>query len=603
MIAARPAGPASLRIHQLPEQLVNQIAAGEVVERPASIVKELVENSLDAGATRIVIELEAGGAKRVRVRDDGHGIAAQDLALALSRHATSKIASLDDLEAVATLGFRGEALPSMASVSRFALTSRARGADEAWTIEAEDGRLSTPRPAQHPAGTTVAVHDLFYNVPARRKFLRAERTEFGHIEELVRTQALAHPAVEFRLGHNGREVLRLAAGTPSQRVGAALDAELLAQSLGIDAGAGDLHLGGWIGAPTAARAQADRQYFYVNGRPVRDRLVAHAVRQAYADVLFHGRHPAYVLFLTVEPSAVDVNVHPAKQEVRFRDSRRVHDFVYRRLHEALAGTRAGSALPDAAAGSGVEVGTGGGATAWPPRQAGLGLPAQAVPLSAYASLYGAGAVSSTAAAQADPARVADGGPPPLGYALAQLGGVYVLAENAHGLVLVDMHAAHERVTYERLKCARVEGAIPSQLLLVPLPVAVSRREADAVDEHAAAFAALGFELTRVADERVLVRRIPSLLDGSDVEALVRDVLGDLAAHGSSARLEEFQNELLATMACHASVRANRRLELAEMNALLRQMEATERSDQCNHGRPTWVQLTRAELDRMFLRGR
>ena len=593
MIAARPAGPASLRIRQLPEQLVNQIAAGEVVERPASIVKELVENSLDAGATRIEIELEAGGAKRVRVRDDGHGIAAQDLALALSRHATSKIASLDDLEAVATLGFRGEALPSMASVSRFSLTSRARDAGDAWTIEAEDGRLSTPRPAQHPPGTTVAVHDLFYNVPARRKFLRAERTEYGHIEELVRTQALAHPAVEFRLSHNGREVLRLAAGTPSQRVGAALDAELLAQSLVIDAGAGDLQLGGWIGAPTAARAQADRQYFYVNGRPVRDRLVAHAVRQAYADVLF----------LSVEPSAVDVNVHPAKQEVRFRDSRRVHDFVFRRLHEALAGTRAGSALPDAAAGAGTGTGTGAGATAWPPRQAGLGLPAQAPPLSAYASLYGTGAVPAPAATDADPAGVADGGPPPLGYALAQLGGVYVLAENAHGLVLVDMHAAHERVTYERLKCARVEGAIPSQLLLVPLPVAVSRREADAVDEHAAAFAALGFELTRVADERVLVRRIPSLLEGSDVEALVRDVLGDLATHGSSARLEEFQNELLATMACHASVRANRRLELAEMNALLRQMEATERSDQCNHGRPTWVQLTRAELDRMFLRGR
>ena len=603
MIAARIAGPASLRIRQLPEQLVNQIAAGEVVERPASIVKELVENSLDAGATRIEVELEAGGAKLVRVRDNGHGIAADDLALALSRHATSKIASLDDLESVATMGFRGEALPSMASVSRFALSSRAHDADQAWTIEAEDGRLSAPRPAQHPVGTTVTVHDLFYNVPARRKFLRAERTEYGHVEELVRTQALAHPAVEFRLSHNGREMQRWGAASAEQRIGAALDESLLAQSLRIDTSAGDLRLEGWIGAPTAARSQTDRQYFYVNGRPVRDRLVAHAVRQAYADVLFHGRHPAYVLFLTLEPGAVDVNVHPAKLEVRFRDSRRVHDFVFRRLHEALAGTRAGGAMPDGVGAFATPQPAGSVHAAWNPRQSGLGLPGQAVPLQAYAALYSAGSTQHASIPQAGGDAVADGAPPPLGYALAQLGGVFVLAENAHGLVLVDMHAAHERVTYERLKDARACGSIPSQLLLVPLPVAVSRREADAVDEHAAEFAALGFELTRVADERVLVRRIPSVLEGSDVEALVRDVLGDLATHGSSARLEEFQNELLSTMACHASVRANRRLELAEMNALLRQMEATERSDQCNHGRPTWVQLTRADLDRMFLRGR
>ena len=603
MIAARIAGPASLHIRQLPEQLVNQIAAGEVVERPASIVKELVENSLDAGATRIEVELEAGGAKLVRVRDNGHGIAADDLALALSRHATSKIASLDDLESVATMGFRGEALPSMASVSRFALSSRAHDADQAWTIEAEDGRLSAPRPAQHPVGTTVTVHDLFYNVPARRKFLRAERTEYGHVEELVRTQALAHPAVEFRLSHNGREMQRWGAASAEQRIGAALDESLLAQSLRIDTSAGDLRLEGWIGAPTASRSQTDRQYFYVNGRPVRDRLVAHAVRQAYADVLFHGRHPAYVLFLTLEPGAVDVNVHPAKLEVRFRDSRRVHDFVFRRLHEALAGTRAGGAMPDGVGAFATPQPAGSVHAAWNPRQSGLGLPGQAVPLQAYAALYSAGSTQHASIPQAGGDAVADGAPPPLGYALAQLGGVFVLAENAHGLVLVDMHAAHERVTYERLKDARACGSIPSQLLLVPLPVAVSRREADAVDEHAAEFAALGFELTRVADERVLVRRIPSVLEGSDVEALVRDVLGDLATHGSSARLEEFQNELLSTMACHASVRANRRLELAEMNALLRQMEATERSDQCNHGRPTWVQLTRAELDRMFLRGR
>ncbi len=419
----------------------------------------------------------------------------------------------------------------------------------------------------------------------------------------MRTQALAHPAVEFRLSHNGRELQRLGPGSPEQRIGAALDETLLVQSLRIDTSAGDLRLEGWIGAPTASRSQTDRQYFYVNGRPVRDRLVAHAVRQAYADVLFHGRHPAYVLFLTIEPGAVDVNVHPAKLEVRFRDSRRVHDFVYRRLHDALAETRAGGAVPEGVAGFGAVQAAGSVHAAWNPRQSGLGLPGQSAPMQSYATLYGGGPGLPATDPRDGAASVAEGTAPPLGYALAQLGGVFVLAENAVGLVLVDMHAAQERVTYDRLKTARACGAIPSQLLLVPLPVAVSRREADAVEEHAAEFAALGFELSRVADERVLVRRIPSVLEGSDIEALVRDVLGDLATHGSSARLEEFQNELLSTLACHASVRANRRLETAEMNALLRQMEATERSDQCNHGRPTWVQLTRADLDRMFLRGR
>jgi DNA mismatch repair protein MutL len=598
-----------VRIRQLPEQLINQIAAGEVVERPASVVKELLENALDAGARRIEIDLEAGGSKLVRLRDDGGGIASEDLALALSRHATSKIASLDDLETVRTLGFRGEALPSIASVSRFELVSRERGAERAWGIHAEDGSLGAVRPAQHPEGTSVIVRDLFYNVPARRKFLRAERTELGHIEELVRAQALANPHVAFRLSHNGKVLSRLEPVEDTQRrVADAVAPDFAAGALRIDAEAGGIRLHGWIGAPAASRGQADRQFFFVNGRMVRDRLIAHAVRQAYADVLFHGRHPAFVLELRIDPAAVDVNVHPQKHEVRFRDSRLVHDFVFRSLHAALADTRAGTA----AAGLALPAPSAGQGGAWP--QARLGLPAReasAVPLAAYAALYGNASPASAPVGDA----VADAPPiapplpdspvdvPPLGYALAQLRGIYILAENAHGLVLVDMHAAHERITYERLKGARACGAVPSQLLLVPPTLRVSTREADAVEGHQARFAALGFEITRSGPDSVVVRRIPSVLEGADVERLVGDVLADLVEHGSDARLVEYENELLATMACHASVRANRRLSVAEMNGLLRQMEQTERSGQCNHGRPTWVQLTQAELDRLFLRGR
>lgn len=598
-----------MRIRQLPEQLINQIAAGEVVERPASVVKELLENALDAGARRIEIDLEAGGSKLVRLRDDGGGIASEDLPLALSRHATSKIASLDDLETVRTLGFRGEALPSIASVSRFELVSRERGAERAWAIDAEDGSLGGVRPAQHPEGTSVIVRDLFYNVPARRKFLRAERTELGHIEELVRAQALANPHVAFRLGHNGKVLYRLEPVEDAQRrVADAVDPDFAAGALRIDAAAGGIRLHGWIGAPTASRGQADRQFFFVNGRMVRDRLIAHAVRQAYADVLFHGRHPAFVLELRIDPAAVDVNVHPQKHEVRFRDSRLVHDFVFRSLHAALAATRAGTA----AAGFALPVPSAGQGGAWP--QARLGLAtreASAVPLAAYAALYGNASPASAPVgdAIADAPLIAPPLPdspadvPPLGYALAQLRGIFILAENAHGLVLVDMHAAHERITYERLKDARACGAVPSQLLLVPPTLRVSPREADAVEGHQARFAALGFEITRSGPDRVVVRRIPSALEGADVERLVGDVLADLVEHGSDARLVEYENELLATMACHASVRANRRLSVAEMNGLLRQMEQTERSGQCNHGRPTWVQLTQAELDRLFLRGR
>jgi DNA mismatch repair protein MutL len=592
-------------IRQLPEQLINQIAAGEVVERPASVVKELIENSLDAGATQIAIEIEAGGAKTVVVRDDGCGIERDELALALSRHATSKIASIEDLEAVRSLGFRGEALPSIASVSRLRLTSRTTGAREAWQVNAENGVLSAPVPAQHPVGTSVVVHDLFFNVPARRKFLRAERTEFGHIEELVRVQALARPEVAFRLAHNGRETLRFAAGAKrlELRLADALSDEFVAQALRVDVEGAGLTLSGWIGAPTASRAQADRQYFFVNGRAIRDRLIAHAVRLAYADVLFHGRFPAFVLHLAIAPQAVDVNVHPSKAEVRFRDSRLVHDFVFRNLHQALAQTRAGArdaapaSLPPAAASA---------APAW---QGGLTLPTPGIvreTLVAYGQLYGAGrdaVASPERAAVAAPRLESSGEAPPLGFALAQLRGVYVLAENAHGLVLVDMHAAHERITYERLKSARVAGNIPAQMLLVPIAVSVSTREADLVEEQHERLAAFGFDIARTGPDRIAVRRIPAALEGSDVETLVRDVLSDLVLHGSAARVEETEHELLAGMACHAAVRANRRLTVPEMNALLRQMEQTERSDQCNHGRPTWVQLTQEQLDHLFMRGR
>jgi DNA mismatch repair protein MutL len=609
------------RIHALPPELVNQIAAGEVIERPASVVKELVENSIDAGATRVEVDVEDGGARLIRVRDDGGGIDPDDLPLAITAHATSKIASFDDLERVGTLGFRGEALPSIASVSRFALASRTAGGSAAWRIEVDGGRPSPPKPAQHPVGTVVEVRDLFYNVPARRKFLRAERTEFGYIDDLIRSIALARAEVEFRLVNNGKPLRLLRPvrgdGDWQRRVGDVLGSDFVEQSLRVDHAAAGLRLHGWVGLPTASRSQADQQYFHVNGRLVRDRLVAHAVRQAYADVLFHGRHPAFVLFLELDPALVDVNVHPAKHEVRFRESRLVHDFLYRTLDEALSATRAGQALPAPAAAS-TATSAAGAAPAWPQyrQQGGLGLGVRE-PLADYAALLGAAPsvaavpLDATAAAigRFEPriggVAAADGEAeiPPLGFALAQLHGVYILAENAQGLVLVDMHAAHERITYEKLKQAQAGEGIRAQQLLVPLTLALSEREAAAVEEHAERFAALGFEVVRSGPQGALVRRVPLLLEGSDVARLVRDVIADFVAQGSSRRIEEAGNEILATMACHGSVRANRRLGLPEMNALLREMERTERSGQCNHGRPTTVLLGMGDLDRLFLRGR
>ncbi len=620
-------------IRPLPQELVNQIAAGEVIERPASVVKELVENSLDAGATRVEIDIEDGGSRLIRIRDDGGGIAAEELPLAVSPHATSKIASLEDLERVRTLGFRGEALPSIASVSRFSLTSRTHAADVASRIDIEAGQVSKPRPAQHPPGTTIEVRDLFHNVPARRKFLRAERTEYGHIDELVKSLALARPRVEFRLSHNGRptRLMRAAEDTAASmlRLAEILGEEFPAQSLRVDQAGAGLRLSGWVGLPAASRSQADQQYFYVNDRLVRDKVVTHAVRQAYADVLYHGRHPVYALFFEIDPTLVDVNVHPAKSEVRFRESRLVHDFLYRTLHEALALTRAGSVASVMAGTSPIPAESGAATSSFETAmraaqaanyapvmspawrgQAGLRLGVRE-PQANYLSML-AGSVeksdivenANNVAASNDAARMEspeDG--PPLGHALAQLAGIYVLAENARGLILVDMHAAHERITYEKLKASQASDGIHAQLLLVPLPLAVSAREAAAAEEHADELTTLGFEIVRSGPQSVTVKRYPGLLDGADVAALVRDVLADLCVHGTTRRLQEAHDEMLSTMACHGSVRANRRLTLPEMNALLREMEATERSGQCNHGRPTWVQLSIAELDRMFLRGR
>jgi DNA mismatch repair protein MutL len=513
---------------------------------------------------------------------------------------------------VATMGFRGEALASIASVSRFALSSRQPDADAAFRIEVDGGRIGEMRPAPHPPGSSVDVRDLFFNVPARRKFLRTERTEFGRIDELVKTLALVHADVEFRLGHNGRNVrmLRPAGDEASilARVSDVLGTGFADACLRIQHQAAGLRLSGWVGLPTAARSQADQQYFYVNGRMVRDKVVAHAVRQAYADVLFHGRHPAFVLFLDLDPSGVDVNVHPAKSEVRFREQRLVHDFLFRTLHEVLSDTRAGSVASQPVAPlAGTQTGDAGTPVAarstfagtsgaWR-SQSGLALGIHEAPLSEYQALVG------ESPRQGLPATVEEADIPPLGYALAQLKSIFVLAENAHGLVLVDMHAAHERITYERMKQARGASGLRTQMLLVPLALSVASREAEAAEEYAEALANWGLELSRSGPDQITVRRIPALLEGADVGQLTRDVLGELAQHGSSRRLEELENELLSTMACHGSVRAGRRLTLAEMNALLRDMEATERSGQCNHGRPTWVQLGMHELDRLFNRGR
>ncbi len=600
----------SRRIQQLPPQLVNQIAAGEIVERPASVVKELVENSLDAGASRIEVDIELGGKRLIRVRDDGGGIPKDELELAIARHATSKIRDLADLERVSSLGFRGEALPSIASVSRLTITSRAREAEHAWSLQVDGGTEQAPVPAAHPVGTTIEVRELFFNTPARRKFLRADATEFGHVQELIKRLALARFDVGFTLRHNDKPVIQAPAATTAAmreaRLAGLLGNSFVEQALFIESEAG-LRLTGWLGLPTFSRGQADLQYFYINGRMVKDRLANHAVRRGYADVLFKERHPAYVLYLDIEPELVDVNVHPTKHEVRFRDGRTVYDFLFRSVQRALAenGPQDMEArVPPA------------------PRPAlGLNAPQRpapepvpfALPLREARLLYGSTGSEREAAPLAPQRLAAAAEPdepaavstevPPLGYALAQVHGIFILAESAKGLVLVDMHAAHERIVYERMKEQLAASGVASQPLLVPVSVEVGLAEAAAAEEHREAFDALGLEVDRVGPNTLLVRRVPVLLRDADAAALVHDMLSDFMMHGSSGRLQEAINHVLGNMGCRSSVRAHRRLTLPEMNALLREMERTPNSGQCNHGRPTWTELSVTELDRLFLRGR
>jgi len=599
-------------IKELPSQLVNQIAAGEVIERPASVIKELVENSLDAGAGRIDVEVEQGGMRLCRVRDDGIGIASDELRLALARHATSKIYSIEDLERVASLGFRGEALPSIASVARLSLVSRQADSAHGWKVSADQGVISQPSPEAHAPGTTIEVQDLFYNVPARRKFLRTERTEFSHIDRLLRRLALGHFEVEFRLLHQRKPVLRLPAALDQaareQRVAEVCGSAFIEQCLYVDHEMGGLRLRGWLGLPTFSRSQPDLQHVYVNGRMIRDKVVTHALRMGYQDVLFHGRQPAYVLYLEMDPALVDVNAHPTKLEVRFRDSRTVHGFLFRTVEQALSNTRPGAEGPDAASPLAPTRMFEHAPTSMLTTQHAMGLS-----LGDYTRSAGAGSVSEQIRAYTGLHPSLQGSVPasahgseadyPLGFAVAQLHGVYILAQNQAGLVVVDMHAAHERLTYEKLKHSMDIGGIKAQPMLVPLKMAVSESEADLAEQRGEWFAELGFELGRSGPCSLTVRQVPALLRDVDVDQLVRDVLADLAEHGETRRLEETTNELLATMACHGSVRANRRLSLGEMNALLREMESTERADQCNHGRPTWSQISLAEMDRLFLRGR
>jgi DNA mismatch repair protein MutL len=595
-----------MSIQILPAQLVNQIAAGEVIERPASVVKELLENSLDAGAQAIEVDIDQGGMQRIRVRDDGKGIEQDELSLALSRHATSKIASLADLEQVNSLGFRGEALPSIASVSRLQLSSRTPLQQSGWRVQGDgsDQQL-TAAPVAHMPGTTVDVKELFFNTPARRKFMRTENTEFKHIQNVVRRIALSCFPVSLKLQHNQRPVFHLPAAVSREqqerRVADLCGKAFMEQSVYIEHAAAGLSLHGWVASPTFSRSQADLQFFYVNNRMVRDKLVTHAIRQAYQDVLFHGRHPAYVLFLSIDPATVDVNAHPAKHEVRFRDSRLVHDYLFRTLHETLAQVRPASDQPTPQPARPLDTLQVTTAAAFAPLQPGMSLGVQEQ-MKHYAALHPATG-TPIVMSSVDSVAAAEGDDFPLGFALAQLHGVFILAQNNDGLVLVDMHAAHERITYEGLKEAQQGEGIRSQPLLVPLSLDVSEREADVCEERQDWFRTLGFETGRLGREQIVVRQVPALLANSDVAALVRDVLSDLLEHGSSQRIQDSVNDLLSTMACHGSIRANRRLSNDEMNGLLREMERTERSGQCNHGRPTWVQVSIEELNKLFLRGR
>ena len=603
-----------MRIHALPIQLINQIAAGEVVERPSSVVKELIENCFDAGASQITIEIEQGGARLIKIRDDGCGIDKEDLPLALSRHATSKISSLQDLEQVASMGFRGEALPSISSVARLTLISRTANAECAWSVTADGSEQNfDPQPDPHPQGTTIDVRDLFYNTPARRKFLKAEKTEFAHIETLIKRMTLSRFDIGFTLFHNQKEIFNLKpAISPSaqeQRIGSICGPTFIENSVKIEFSASGLHLTGWVGLPTFSRSQQDMQFFYVNGRLIKDKLVSHAVKQAFQDVLFHGRHPVFVLYLTLDPTLVDVNAHPAKLEVRFREGRLVHDFLFSALYRSLADIRPENRIDHITVTDNLALDSAhetdprahfksiGAYTPRPPQQNLLPLTI-AEAISGYTSLY-----SSDLPLQKPENTVSEHSDShPLGYAVAHLHATFIVAETPKGIILVDTHAAHERITYERLKHQYQEGGIPSQPLLLPIKINVSSAEADLAESEYSFFSSLGFELTRSGPETIILRSTPALLGNIDKEKLIRDVLADISVNGISQRIQEQRNQVLATMACHGSVRAHRRLTLEEMNALLRDMEKTERIGQCNHGRPTWIELSLQDLDKFFMRG-
>lgn len=598
------------RIQKLPDLLVDQIAAGEVIERPASVVKELIENSIDAGATRITVEIEQGGKKLIRVTDNGFGLNQQDMELSIQRHATSKIHNLEDLESLHSLGFRGEALPSIVSISRFSLISKTEESSHAYQLNCSGGKCDGIKPAQHTTGTTIEVRDLFYNTPARRRFLKTDKTEFLRIDELIKNISLSRFDIGFTLIHNGK-IVRISQGGENQnlkkaRISQLCGKEFFDNSFYIDENRHGMRLYGWVAKPSWNRASADRQFFYINGRMIKDKLIGHAVRQAYQDVLFHGRFPAFILYFDLNPALVDVNVHPTKHEVRFRESQQVHGFIFGSLNHALSQTRPGSELNSTNS---------------------LGFNTANLPQIDYSKMqssmsfnpsgsYGSSQVAETGGSYLK--TIAEAGMqlpdfedtptessediPPLGFAKAQLHGVFIVAENKQGMVIVDMHAAHERITYEWMKNSMQESEIRSQSLLVPIAMSVSERETHAVEEYSEWFQKLGFEIQSASKESIIIRKVPSILIKTDIEELIKDVLSEIVTLGSSRKIEAGMNEILASMACHGSVRANRQMTIVEMNALLREMEKTERADQCNHGRPTWVQLDMKQMDKLFLRG-
>ncbi len=617
------------RIHALDPRLINQIAAGEIIERPASMLKELIENALDAGATSIDIEVENAGIKRLKITDNGHGILKPDLAMALSRHATSKIENLTDLEQIATLGFRGEALPSIASVTRMTIKSREINAEQAWMVSSDGNNKTTePEPVAHPIGTSIETRDLFYNTPARRKFLRTDNTEFKHVDQVVRRMALSRFDVAFKLQHNGRVVMHLPSvpADDARRLKMVCGDNVPENSVHFDEHRDGMRLSGWVGLPSFSRSQADMQYFFLNGRLIRDKTIVHAVRLGYQDVLFHGRHPVYVLYLEMDPAGVDVNVHPTKHEVRFRESRSVHGFVFRSIqrHVGASAGEVGSLQVDAVQGAAAPKPINPSSSPEGPAQMNQQSPIhyatgdRLTPDQVREQIGGYQQISD-ASFRPDPVSTSgianvnipltpkhdssdDSVIPPMGYALAQLKGIYILAENESGLVLVDMHAAHERITYERLKSAMESSSLSQQPLLVPVTIQLSETEIMAWSEQQDLFAKLGLEVEQLDKQVLVIRSVPDVLVNSDVSQLVRDVLSDLVTDEHSSRIEETMHEVLSSMACHGSVRANRLLSIVEMNALLRDMEVTERSGQCNHGRPTWVQMSIGQLDGWFKRG-